>query len=257
MKKIIDFHAHIFPDKLAPKAVKNLNEFYNIEIMCDGTIDGLIEQMDRAGVEKSVVHSTATTSAQVMSINNWLSSIDNDRFIVFGTIYPFYEDIEQEVERIIELGLKGIKLHPDFQRCNIDSKEMFRIFKAVNGRIPILIHLGDNRYDFSSPKRMARALDAFGDQVFIGAHLGGYSAWDEAMECLCGRNIYLDTSSSMRFMEPLRAYEIIQKHGTDKILFGSDYPMSNPSYELEILKKLGLNEKETEDILYNNACRIL
>ena len=225
--------------------------------MCDGTIDGLINEMNRAGVEKSVVHSTATTSAQVMSINNWLSSINNDRFIVFGTIYPFYENIEQEVDRIIELGLKGIKLHPDFQKCNIDSPEMFRIFKAVNGRLPILLHLGDNRYDFSSPRRMARALDAFPDQLFIGAHLGGYSAWDEAMECLCGRNIYFDTSSSMRFMEPKRACEIIQKHGIDKILFGSDYPMSNPSYELEIFKKLGLNKQETEDILYNNAYKLI
>jgi predicted TIM-barrel fold metal-dependent hydrolase len=253
--KVIDMHAHIFPDRIASRAVESIGSYYNIPMSGPGTVEGLLESGGRIGVSKYVVHSSATNVDQVMTINDYVFGVvsANDGMIGFGTLHPGLADAEAEVARVIGLGLKGIKLHPEFQGFSIDDTDMLPIYKAMEGRLPVLIHTGDENRDSSSPVRLARILDMFPDLVVIAAHFGGYRMWDESSEYLIGRNLYMDTSSALAFLTPEKAVSMIRKHGIRKMFFGSDYPMWDHEEELERFLKLDLNEEERKAILSGNA----
>jgi len=257
--KIIDIHAHIFPEKIAQKATESIGNFYGIPMCGKGTVEDLLEQGKKVNVYRYVVHSTATKVEQVESINEFISQVQlsDERFIGFGTLHPDLSNIQKEVERLASLGLKGIKLHPDFQRFNIDDETMMPIYEAAEGRFPILMHMGDERSTASRPMRLAKVLDRFPALTVIAAHFGGYSMWDESLEYLVGRNVYFDTSSSLWFLDKAKAIDIIRKHGVRKILFGTDYPMWAYEEELKRFESLNLTQEEKELILWKNAAELL
>ena len=154
---IIDAHAHIFPDKIASRAADGISSFYDIPVRFDGSVGQLLEINRKAGVDRAIVQSVATVPEQVHNINNFISEqvrLHPEQLIGFGALHPDFPDIAGETERIISLGLRGIKLHSDFQRFNIDDPKAFPIYEAAEGRLPILFHCGDARYDYSSPKRL-------------------------------------------------------------------------------------------------------
>ncbi|NLB78970.1 MAG: amidohydrolase [Clostridiaceae bacterium] len=256
-RKIIDFHAHAFPEEIAQKAVNHIGNHYTIKMQGKGILPDLIQSADNAGIDYIVIHSTATRACQVKHINDWVASHTSEKMIGFGTLHPDMPDVEEEFERIVSLGLKGIKLHPDFQGFNADDLSMDRIYSVIDNRLPLLIHCGDEKLDSSSPKRIANVLDKFPRLTIIAAHLGGHKNWQESMEYLVCRDIYMDTSSAIRFMDSAFATKLIKKHGINRIVFGTDYPITYHENELEFFYKLDLSESEREDILYNNAARIL
>ncbi len=257
--EIIDFHAHIYPEKIAHKAVKSVGDFYSIEMQADGTPDGLIDIGKQAGISRFVVHSVALTPANVCGINDFiaLECSKHKEFIGFAAIHPDMEGIEAEIDRILGLGFKGVKVHPDVQQFNIDDPKMFKIFEIIEGRLPIIIHCGDYRYTFSHPKRLAAALDMFPKLTVIAAHFGGWSVFDLALEYLADRFCYLDVSSSMEFLGDKRSKELINIYGSERILFGSDFPMWSPKSELERFCGLGLPKEDCDRILLKNALKIL
>lgn len=257
--KIIDIHAHIFPEKVAAKAVESIGGYYGIPMTGAGTVEDLLESGSKINVGKYVVHSTATKVDQVSTINDFISQVQsqNDCLIGFGTLHPGLDDIDGEVDRIIERGLRGVKLHPEFQGFSIDDDEMLPLYRAVEGKLPLLMHTGDENRTSSSPKRLAKIIGMFPRLTVIAAHFGGYSMWDESMEYLVGRNLYLDTSSSLWKLDRLKVLEIIRKHGVNKVLFGTDYPMWPHEDELERFYSLALTEDERELILWGNACKLL
>lgn len=157
-KYIIDAHAHIFPDKIAVKAADNIGRFYDLYMNFDGTTDTLIKQGDECGVSKFVVQSVATVPHQVKRINDFIVSAVQkypDRLIGFGSLHPDMNGMEEEIDRLISIGLHGIKLHPDFQKFAINDENACRIYDAVGDRLPFLIHTGDKRYKYSNPSLMA------------------------------------------------------------------------------------------------------
>ncbi len=256
--KIVDFHAHIFPQKVEPQAVDFLSNYYSMPITHSAVFDKLMESAAEINVDKIVIHSTATKPSQVESINNFIASkLGDSRVVGFGTLHPDYPDIENEIDRIKSLGLRGIKFHSDFQDFDIDSKRMHRIYSYVDKSLPILMHLGDEVRDSSSPIRLANVMDEFPNITFIGAHLGGYLRWHEAEKCLFGRDVYLDTSSAVRCMDKKLAEHIIKSHGVDRILFGTDYPLAGHKEELELFLSLDLTPEEQEKILWKNAYKLL
>lgn len=255
-KRIVDVHAHAFDEKIAIKATENLHSYYEIEPAADGRLVHLLESAAKNNIDKLIVCATATKHTQVKMINDYVSSLINDQILGFGTLHPDFPDIETEIDRMIELGLSGIKLHPIFQNFKIDEEKALKMFEKIGGKLPVLIHLGDKNSDASSPKRLSNVMDKFPEIVFIGAHLGGYSEWEEAKEFLYGKNIYFDTSSSMRFMEPEDARKLIRLHGADRVLFGTDYPLSNHKYEIECMEKLKLTKAEYEKIYWKNAYKL-
>jgi predicted TIM-barrel fold metal-dependent hydrolase len=256
---VIDFHAHIYPEKIAQKAVDSIGEFYRIPMQCDGTVDGLLESGRKGGIERFVVFSAAAVSGQVERINDYIAGVcgEQPRFTGFGTLHPDLPDPQAEIERLIGLGLKGIKLHPDMQRFNIDDGRMMDIYAMLEGRLPVIFHTGDYRYPFSHPARLARALDAFPKLTVIAAHFGGWSVYDLALEYFHNRRCYFDVSSALPFLGGRRAVELIRIYGAERFLFGSDYPMWDPAACLEDFLRLDLTDAERELILYKNALTLL
>lgn len=259
--KIIDTHAHIYPDKIAEKAVHAIGAFYDINMAKGGNVSCLLENGAKIGVRKYVVHSLATTVHQVQAINNFIlgSAEAVSAFVPFATLHPDMEekDIEQEVERVISLGAKGIKLHPDFQKFYMDDENVFKIYRATSGKLPILFHAGDNRYDFSAPARLAKVAKLFPDLKVIAAHFGGYHRWDEVGVYKGLQNVYYDTCSSLFMLSPEQAVDIIGMLGVDRFFFSSDYPMWDHENEFKNVSRLKLTDEEKEMIFYKNAERVL
>ena len=258
--KIFDFHAHIYPTKISQKAVKSVSDFYNIEMDGDGTVDNLLSQGKDYDMVGYLVNSVAVDGAHVEVINNYIASecSKHSEFYGFGSMHAAYANKIDELERMVSLGLRGVKIHPDTQQYNMDDRRMDEVYDYLSQKeLPILIHCGDYRYNFSHPKRLADVLDKFPKLTVIAAHFGGWSMHDLALEYLKDRNCYLDTSSSFTTTGLVRAKELIRIYGAERILFGTDFPMWNLKDELENMEKMKLTDEEYELILHKNAERIL
>lgn len=255
---IIDCHCHIYPDKIADRAVEGISSFYDLPMAYNGRASTLINESNKIGVCHNIIFSVATTPHQVGSINSFIANCVKEgegRFTGLGSLHPESENISEDIEHIKELGLKGVKLHPDFQKFRIDDEKLFPIYEACSsGGLPVLLHTGDYRYDFSNPERMARVLRKFPDLTVIGAHFGGWSVWEEATETLSGYdNFYVDTSSSFHWLKKEKAVEIIRKYSAHKVIFGTDFPMWSYEDEYAYFQTLELTEDEKRKILFENA----
>ena len=262
MRRIIDMHCHIYPEKIAQKATKVIGEFYDIPMDCpEGSVTVLLESLQSAQIEQALVCSAATTPAQVCSINNFIAGAVKEHpetFIGFGTMHADFENIGDEIDRMIEMGIKGIKLHPDFQKFAIDDTRAMNIYEAAEGRLPILFHMGDTRYDFSGPQKLAHVLKAFPKLKVIGAHFAGYSEWDNAVRYLADFDIMVDTSSTLGLTSSEKARELARIWGIDRMMFATDFPMWKHTEELERIKVLGIESEEDKDkYFYRNAARFL
>lgn len=257
---IIDFHAHIYPDRVAEKAVRSIGDFYNIPMRQQGTAEDLIRVMDEAGAALSVVCSAAVDGAHVRKVNDFILSAVRShpgRLLGFGTLHADMRDPEEEVEYMLKKGLRGVKLHPDMQRFALNDPQCDRLFSACEGRLPMLIHTGDKRFSYSNPTQIPPILEKHPKLTLICAHLGGYSEWDSAADCLKDAPVYVDCSSSFFALTRERAAELICLFGEERVLFGSDFPMWNMKEELQILLSLSLDESMLEKILHKNAERLL
>jgi predicted TIM-barrel fold metal-dependent hydrolase len=197
--------------------------------------------------------------AHVRSINNFIleQTKTHDNFIGFGTVHAAMENIEEEVDRILSVGLKGIKMHPDSQRFNIDDERLFPVYDAIRGRIPVLLHMGDQRYDFSHPTRLRKVLAQFPDLQVIAAHFGGYSMFETARENLEDTDCVFDISSAMMFMQPGEAEGYINRYGAERMAYGTDYPLWDPVTEVQRFRRLKLTGEQFDQISYKTAQRIL
>ncbi len=258
--KVIDCHCHIYPAKIASKAVDGVGQFYAIEMDApDGTAEGLLKACEETPISRFVVHSVATRPEQVRSINDFIADTcdDHPEFTGFMTLHQDLEDPEAEIERACARGLVGIKLHPDTQRVDMDDSRLMTIYEIAEGRLPIIMHCGDYRYDFSHPRRMRNILRTFPNLVVDAAHFGGWSIYDLALEYLENEKCFLDMSSSMALLGLRRTAELCHLYGCDRILFGSDFPMWLPAQELDLFLSAGFSDEELEMMLYQNAERFL
>ncbi len=266
---IIDSHCHIFPDKIARKATDSIDSFYQISESgvingCGfvGTAKALLNQCEETGVEKCLVTSVATTPHHAQSINAFIANeveLYPEKFIGFGSLHPESETLKEDANHLTELGLKGVKLHPDIQNFKVDDPKVISIFEICNEKgLPVLLHTGDSRFDNSNPNRVEKILKMFPDLTIIGAHFGGWSVWKEAAQRLSKfKNFYVDTCSSFYALKKEDAKAIIDTYGPNKVIFGTDFPMWKQKEELEYLFDLGLNDDDLKDILCNNLLRIL
>ena len=258
---IIDSHCHIYPTKIAARAVEGIRNFYDMDLGGNGTVEALLSEGKKAGVTHFLVHSVSTTPKQVQSINEFLANTVReypDELIGFGSLHPDSEDIRGDLKNLVDLGLRGVKLHPDFQSFEIDSLKAKRLcYLIMQENIPVLIHGGDIRYSFSNPPQIKRFLESLPGLTVIGAHFAGWSCWEKAADELAGfSNLYVDCSSSLYALKPEVARRIIRKFGADKVLFGTDYPMWDVNEELRRLHALGLTQDEEDKILYKNADKL-
>ncbi len=263
---VLDFHTHIFPPQVAAKAVASIGDFYELPMLArgksGGTASGLLAAIKAAGISHCVIFSTATRIEQVDSINQFMLECQQAEpiFTAFGTLHPSMPDADviKEINRIEKTGLHGIKLHPDFQRVAADSHFVIHATRLMAGRLPLLIHAGDPRKDYSRPARIRALALACPETTIIAAHLGGWSQWQEAADLLSGiPNLYVDTSSSLALLSNAEAVGLIRRFNMQHVVFGSDYPMWQPDEELKRFHELPLTAQEKRAILWENGCKLL
>lgn len=257
--KFIDFHTHIYPEKIAEKATQSVCDFYSLSTNCNGTADELYKIGTEAGISEFVLLPVAVKPDHVRSINEFIVRVQsqNKAFHGFGTVHAEIENIVNELEFIKKSGLKGVKIHPDTQHFNIDDNRLFPLYESIEGNIPIVIHCGDPRYDYSHPSRLKKVLDNFPKLHVIAAHLGGWEIFETASEILKNEKCYFDISSCMPFLSSEKIAGYINIYGDDRILFGTDYPLWSPKKEVESFLELPISEKAKENIAYKNAVNIL
>jgi len=257
--RVIDFHTHVYPQKIAEKATTSTCGFYGIKTELVGTADLLLERGRQAGISEFVLLPVATKAEQVHHINEFIVDEVNlyREFYGFGALHAAMENPLLEIEYIKSSGLKGIKLHPDIQRFPIDDDRLFSVYDRLQGDLPVLIHCGDTRFDYSHPRRLRHIINEFPRLQIIAAHLGGWSMFDTAFEYLKDTDCYFDISSSMMFLTPEQIKVYISGYGADRILFGSDFPFWDPQGEVESFLRLELSKSDQEKIAFRNALKIL
>ena len=262
---LIDFHTHLFPDTLAARTIPKLAQVSGCTPYSDGTLAGLHSKMDAWKVDLAVTLHIATKPSQQTNVNNFAASVQSDRLLAFGSVHPDAPDALEEMERIKALGLRGIKLHPDYQGFFVDDPKVFPIYqKAAQLDLPILFHCGWDPVSpgvvHAEPQALARVLEAFPQLTVVGAHLAGMERYDEVEKYLAGQfpNLYLDISMSPRYCrDPGQFVRILERHGIDRILFGTDCPWGNAPETAAYLKQVGLAPEENEKIFSGNAKRLL
>ena len=259
----IDFHTHCFPDALAVKAVSRLSHVSGgLVPHTDGTVAGLRRSMVEEGVNASVVLHIATNPTQQKKVNDFAASIHNGVDIFsFGSVHPDAPDALDELERIKALGLPGVKLHPDYQGFAVDDPKMKPIYRKISDLGLITVFHAGVDYGFPPPygcmpQALARALDWFSTPV-VAAHWGGIQCGEEVLRHLCGRDVYFDTSFGYGMMPKYYAAKILEQHGTDRLLFGTDSPWHTATMEWRLLDSLGLSDTDREKIACGNAKRLL
>lgn len=257
---IIDTHCHIYPDRLALRAAEAIGHFYDTPIVFDGRVDTLLAEGGEAGITHFVVCSSATTPHQVASVNAFIAETVRahpDVMTGLGTLHPDSPDMAGDIERLLDLGLRGVKLHPDMLGTPVDGEGYRKLFALCEGRLPVLCHFGDSRFDCTNPNRTARILRDYPNLTLIGAHLGGWSIWKEAARALAEYpNLLVDCSSSMFALTPEETAGLIRDYGAERVLFGTDYPMWRAKDELAMFSRLPLTQDEREAILFRNAARL-
>ena len=265
---IIDFHTHIFPDKIAGATIDALAKAGGTVPYSDGTYNGLLERLEGSGVSLAVNLPVLTRPSQfesVLRFSNEINSHGVDKKIIsFAGMHPDIEDIEGEIKRIHDLGFLGIKVHPDYQNTFFDDERYVKIIsEAKKYALIVLTHAGpDIAYVGKpvrcTPKRVLNLLDKVGGyERLVLAHLGGGGIYNEVYEELCGRDIYLDTAFSLDFTTKDELIRLIEKHGEDKILFATDSPWADISRYVEYFSALPIAESARKKILHENAKKLL
>lgn len=260
---VIDFHVHAFTDSIAERAVGRLCTVAQIKNYTDGTEKDTRRVLTESGVDYGVILPIATKPSQQHTINDWAKSVYSGNFICFGTVHPDAPDMLEELERVKALGLKGIKIHPDYQGCYIFSDNCIKMLKRCGELdLPVIIHMG---YDPVSPlvhhalpQDLLYVREKAPDVKIIAAHLGGMYGWEAVYKYLCGeKNIWLDTAYTCGFVDEKLCADIIAKHGANRVLFGSDLPWHTPLMEKQMLENMPLSDSDKDKIFSLNAAELL
>ena len=275
---IIDFHTHTFPDKIAPVAIEKLKSASHTRAFTGGTDAELLASMKSCGISRSVVLPVATNPDKIPHINDIsVEKNKNGELIYFAAMHPDFDSAKEELLRIKQMGIKGIKLHPVYQNIDFDDIKTLRILELAeeNGLITVThagLDVGFPGVERCTPKMIKNAVAAVQPKRLVLAHMGGWKQWNEAADLLCGRDLFIDTSFSIGKMvqdtpyyseEELellnfdKAVEIINAFGENNVLFGTDSPWSDQKESVSDILQLPISDEAKEKILYKNASALL
>lgn len=262
---IIDFHMHAFPDKIAERTLDKLAKISNSTPYTAGTIDSTLDYLSRHHLTAGVIMQIATKPTQQTTVNNWAKQVqtEHEALFCFGSIHPDAPDALEELYRIRELGLKGVKLHPDYQNFFVNEERLYPIYETIAKLgLPVTFHAGWDPLSpdciHAMPEELAKVADAFPSLTIIAAHMGGMRLSDDVERYLVGKpNVYLDFSMAPLYTPADQLKRIIEQHGAERILFATDCPWSDASQDLDILLSLGLSDEAYAQILHRNAERLL
>ncbi len=262
---VIDFHAHIYTDDMAPKAIDSVKRRMGVRVPGLGTVSDLRDSMAKAGVEKSVILPLAPLPKHVAPTNDFfIAAADGDGLVPFGAIHPFQPDLEAELDRLLAAGVRGVKAVPFLQGFYPDDPRCDRLYEGVEERgMVLLLHAGKVPEDlpefFGTPDRFARMAERHPDLVVVLAHLGGWEMWSGVREHLipAGDNVFFDTAYISPSLASEEACDLISEIGADRVLFGTDYPWTDQAEEVEFVGEMDLSDREKRLILSENAKGLL
>jgi uncharacterized protein len=260
-RRIFDVHSHAFPDQLAPTAVPAVVagvKGFSVRPSHDGTVGGLLGSMDRAGIDKAVLCSVATRPGQVTKITDWSAAIASDRIVPFASVHPDFAEPEREIDRIADLGIRGLKFHPQYMGCAADDARTIRIARAAARRgLAMVLHAGhDIAYansDIATPSRVRRLHDTVPDLRLLACHLGGFQEWEDVIVHLVGTDVYIDTSFTFGHCPEDLVVRIVESHLPTRLLFGTDSPWADPAVDLATFDRLPLPDERKRMALWDNA----
>ncbi|MBQ4517671.1 MAG: amidohydrolase family protein [Clostridia bacterium] len=260
---LIDFHTHAFPEAIATKAMDKLSYASGgLVPQSLGTVTSLRHEMEKDGVDISVVLSIATNPKQQTNVNNFAKEINDEKSVfAFGSVHPDAEDALYELERIKDMGLKGVKFHPEYQQFYVDDEKMKPIYRKISSLgLITTFHAG---YDYGyappyhcMPEHLLGALKWL-DSPVIAAHWGGVNCGLEVIKQLCGQDVWFDLSFGFGIMPRAIAQEIVDKHTPDRLVFASDMPWHRPAWEKQLIETLDISQNDKEKIYYKNALKLL
>ena len=262
---IIDFHTHIFPDKIAERSIEFLSAKSGVKNKIDGTAAGLVKSMEDGGVDLSVVLPVATKPQQFDSITRFAAEINekyDGKLLSLGGIHPLDTDYKQHLKTLKNAGFKGIKLHPDYQDIFIDDINCKRlIYEASALDMIIVVHAGEDiGYGdpvHCPPQKTLDMINEIHPEKLVLAHLGGWEQWDDVLELLCGLDIWLDTAFCFEYIKPEMFDKILKKHGHKRILFATDSPWSGQKDYVERIERLLPDKAVRDAVTCGNAKELL
>ncbi len=255
----IDFHTHAFADKIAEKAIEKLVSVSHYEPYTNGTVSDLKKVLDEDGINKAVYLPIATKPSQQGIINDLSAQLNTESFICFGSVHPDAEDALDELERIKLLGLKGVKLHPDYQGFMVDDEKLFPIYsKCAELGLIVVLHAGFDPLSpdliHCPPKSSAKIAKLFPDLKIVLAHLGGMNCFEDVLEYVAGiENVWLDTAFLYNHIDNELLTKIIKKHGAQRILLASDMPWQRTIDAVNQINSLELSDEEKKFIFHRSA----
>lgn len=263
MERIIDFHTHLFPRKVAPKAIPHMYEYCKIPYRTIGDVPQLSAAARREGVELCVNHPVCTNPDKARSCNEFAAGVAAlSGFASFGCLHPELKDWRDELRRFRSWGLIGLKIHNDYQGFRFDSPLCRAMIEAAfDEGLMVLVHAGADPVSPGevrcTPRMIADAMPLLRQGAFIAAHLGGHLMLDEAMKHVIGSEVYIDTSMAAMYYSDVRCREAILAHDPDRVLFGSDSPWDDAAAAAGVLRRMELGQALLDKILYDNAARLL
>ncbi len=267
---IIDFHTHIFPEKIASKTIAHLENLAGGHASTDGTIEGLLTNMKRGGCDIGITLPVLTKATQFDSVTRFALEVNQifaeksyPKLISFGGMHPECEDIYGKMQYLKDNGIKGVKIHPDYQNTFIDDPGYIKILECAKEMDLIVVtHAGvDDGYigqPVKCPPELTRkVIDKVGHSKFVLAHYGGSKQWEDVYNLIAGDDVYLDTAFTFNNIDKDMFMKILSKHGEDKVLFATDCPWRDIGEDVNILKSFGLSLDTLDKIFYKNAIKLL
>lgn len=258
---IIDSHTHVWPDKIAAAAL-SANELPELRARGNGTVGGLMDDMARSGVGLSCCLAVANLPRQVDRVNEWVSSLASAERFPFGTVHVELS-AEENLASLRRNGIRAVKVHPLFQNYSLDDRRLWELFEAFGSEIAVITHVGAggsaeaNR--LATPGMIRDIARQFPGLRLVACHFGGYKLFDDAREILSGVDVVLETSwpPTLAQLQPEKVRRLIRDHGAERVVFGSDWPMTSPAEELTALDAIGLTDDEIKKVLGGTMARVL
>lgn len=258
---IVDAHAHVWPDHIAPQVLATRPA--GLDSRHDGTLAGLAATMDAAGIDMALTLGVAGVAKNVARTNEFIGAVDRSRFVPFGTVHPGLSD-EENLQHLRDNGITGVKVHPLYQDVTLGDPRVIDLMIALaEADVVVLTHAGAGgdqaANDRGAPDQLRRLADAVPQLRLIACHFGGYKRLDEAEQAVVGGSPWLETSwpPSLASLDPDRVRAIVERHGADRVVFGTDWPMVDPAAEIAAVRALGLPPADEAAILGGNLSRLL
>ena len=238
-----------------------LEEEGGVKAHLDGKISSLLASMDSCGIEKSVICNIATKPSQFDSILQWCKTVRSERIIPFPSFHPYDPEFKDRIDEIKHEGFKGIKFHPYYQNFTIDEDKLFPVYEKIcKENLILVMHTGFDfafpRIRIADPEKIITVLKKVPTLKMVTTHLGAWEQWEEVEQFLLGKQIYMEISFSLEFLDDT-VKKIISDHPTEYILFGTDSPWTDQQKTLSLFRELLLGETKEKLILRENAVNLL